>query len=91
MIARSSRSDVRNPVLALPGVVALLALDPSTRAVIAAALREIQADARVRADKCWRTHKAPMALYWKAVGVYAGHLARAVSRPNITTPERIAA
>lgn len=82
MIARSSRSDVRNPVLALPGVVALRELDPSTRAVIAGALREIQADARVRADKCWRTHKAQMALYWKAVGVYAGHLARALSSEN---------
>lgn len=82
MTDRSSRADVRNPVLALPGVAALRALDPSTRAIIAAALREIQTDARERADKCWKTHKAPMALYWKAVGVYAGHLARALSRPT---------
>lgn len=80
MTDRSSRADVRNPVLALSGVAALRALDPSTRAMIAAALREIQTDARERADKCWKTHKAPMALYWKAVGVYAGHLARALTR-----------
>ena len=79
--ARSARADVRNPVLALPGVAALRALDPSTRAAIAGALRDIQADARERAVKCWKTHKAPMALNWKAVGVYAGHLARALSRP----------
>ncbi|MEG8024096.1 hypothetical protein QP162_05940 [Sphingomonas aurantiaca] len=78
--ARSSRADVRNPVLALPGIATLRALDPSTRAAIAGALREIQADARVHAIKCWKTHKAPMALYWKAVGVYAGHLARALVR-----------
>jgi len=88
---RSARADVRNPVLALPGVAALRELDPSTRAAIAGALREIQADARKRADKCWKTHKAPMALYWKAVGVYAGHLARAVARPSTVPPERIAA
>jgi len=85
---RSARADVRNPVLALPGVAQLRALDPSTRAAIAGALREIQADARERADKCWKTHKAPMALYWKAVGVYAGHLARALSRPIAATVER---
>ena len=84
--ARSSRADVRNPVLSLPGVAALRAMDPPTRAAIAGALREIQADARVRADKCWKTHKAPMALYWKAVGVYAGHLARAVVRESDTRP-----
>jgi hypothetical protein len=83
--ARSSRADVRNPVLALPGVAALRALDPSTRAAIAAAMRTIQADARERADKRWKTHKAPMALYWKAVGAYAGHLARALSRPSTDT------
>lgn len=27
-------------------------------------------------EKSWRTHKAPMALYWKCVAVYAGHIAR---------------
>ncbi|MDB5737842.1 MAG: hypothetical protein JWO65_1510 [Sphingomonas bacterium] len=62
----------------LPGAAALGKLDPATRAVIATILRDIQRDARDRADKCWRTHKAPMAVYWKAVGVYAGHLARAL-------------
>jgi hypothetical protein len=76
---RSARADVRNPLFRLPGVVALRTLDPATRAAIAGALRSIQADARERAEKCWRTHKAPMALYWKATGVYAGHLARVVS------------
>jgi hypothetical protein len=32
------------------------------------------------ADKCWKKHKAPMACYWKAVSVYANHLARVLSR-----------
>ncbi|MGK6324663.1 hypothetical protein ACMGDM_16490 [Sphingomonas sp. DT-51] len=39
-------------------------------------LRELRADAQVRADDCWRRHKAPMAAYWKVVSVYAGHVAR---------------
>lgn len=75
---RSSRREVRNPVLALPGVRRLLALPEPVRVELAQALRSIALDARERADKAWRTHKAPMAVYWKAVSVYAGHLARAV-------------
>lgn len=70
---------VRNPLLALDGAVALQSLDATTRALIARALRDIQRDARLRAEKCWKTHKAPMAVYWKAVGVYSGHLARVLS------------
>lgn len=73
---RSNRREVRNPLLVLPGFRALQRLDPDTRAALSHAFREMQADARLRADKAWRTHKAPMALYWKAVGVYAGHTAR---------------
>ena len=75
---RSSRAEVRNPILQLPGALALRELDPETREAISTALRSIQMDARARAEECWRRHKAPMACYWKAVSVYAGHLARAV-------------
>lgn len=75
---RSARREVRNPVLALPGVRQLLNLPAPVRLEIATALRSVALDARERADKSWRTHKAPMALYWKAVSVYAGHLARAI-------------
>lgn len=81
-MTRSTLREVRNPVLALPGVRRLQMLDPTTRRVIELALRDIQADARVRAEKCWQTHKAPMAVYWKAVGVYAGHLARVLAQPT---------
>jgi hypothetical protein len=77
-LARSNRVDVRNPVMALPAIADLLALPPESRAALRAVLRDIALDARFRADKCWRTHKAPMAAYWKAVSVYAGHTARAL-------------
>lgn len=42
------------------------------------ALLALRADALDRAQASWARHKAPMALYWKVVGVYAGHLARAL-------------
>jgi hypothetical protein len=78
IIQRSNRAAVRNPVLALPGMVRLQRLPKPAREALAAVLRDIGSDARERAEKCWRTHKAPMAAYWKAVGVYARHIARAI-------------
>lgn len=79
MIERSTRIEVRNPILALPGFRAIQSrLSDEARAALADICKAIQADARLRSDKCWRTHKAPMAVYWKAVSVYAGHIARAV-------------
>lgn len=44
-------------------------------------LHDLSLDARGRAEESWRRNKAPMAVYWKAVSVYAGHLRRVV-RPG---------
>lgn len=75
---RSNRAEVRNPVLLLPAFRRLRASPASGE--VASLLRDLQVDARERANKCWRTHKAPMAAYWKAVSVYAGHMARALEK-----------
>lgn len=75
---RSLRTDVRNPILGLPAAAKLAALSPEARDALAAVLADIATDSRARADKCWRTHKAPMAAYWKACSVYAGHIRRAL-------------
>jgi hypothetical protein len=77
--ARSTLAEVRNPVLALPGAVQLQGLPNDSRAALRAVLIDLRDDARTRAAECWRKHKAPMACYWKAVSVYANHLARAVA------------
>ena len=82
MNARSVRREVRNPVLALPAFARLAALPAESRDAIAAILGDLVTDCRARADKSWRTHKAPMALYWKATGVYANHLKRALKVPS---------
>ena len=84
MSQRSSRAEVRNPILMLPGVGRLLSLPLPVRQALAALLDEIAADARERANKCWFKHKAPMAAYWKAVAVYARHIARAVRKDRAT-------
>lgn len=54
-------------------------LPPEARAALRGALKDLRADALARAQHQWSRHKAPMAVYWKVVGVYAGHLARALS------------
>jgi len=56
-------------------------LDAGQRAFLRAALLNLRAEALMDAETSWRRHKAPMAAYWKAVGVYAGHLA-AVLKTN---------
>lgn len=54
------------------------ALPPESRLALRDALLALRADAAARAQHCWKKHKAPMALYWKVVAVYSGHLARSL-------------
>jgi hypothetical protein len=75
-MSRATRLDVRNPVLALPAAGALLELEPTAKAALRAVLLDLRRDALDRAEKSWRSHKGPMAVYWKCVGVYAGHIAK---------------
>lgn len=79
--ARSARAETRNPLLSLPAFRALKALAPEILALLAALLRDMQHDARRRAQHSWDTHKPALAVYWAAVGVYAGHAAKAL-RPR---------
>lgn len=79
---RSSRVEIRNPILTLPAVDALRSLDPAAQDALRLILLDLQRDARARAEKSWRTHKPPLAAYWSAVGVYAGHIARTIHRPR---------
>jgi hypothetical protein len=76
-VARSSAATVRNPMLAVPGVREAAASVPAeARAALYAILMALRADCQAKAAESWRKHKAPMALYWKCVAVYAGHIAK---------------
>jgi hypothetical protein len=77
--ARSNCQNVRNPVLALKSIKRLQKLPQRQRAALRALLRDLAKDARRRAEDCWKSHKPPMAAYWKAVSVYAGHTAKAIA------------
>jgi hypothetical protein len=54
-------------------------LPVEARQALKAALLSLRMDALQRAQIQWERHKGPMALYWKCVGVYAGHLARSIN------------
>lgn len=73
---RSSRPDVRNPLKVLPSFQRIRSLPPESRQALRALMVEMSQDAGARAEKCWRKSKPPMAAYWKAVAVYAKHVAR---------------
>jgi len=81
MTARSTRAEVRNPILALPAFKALQALEPEVLALLVALLCDLQRDARARAQHSWDKRKPPVAAYWAAAAVYAGHIAKAL-RPR---------
>lgn len=74
--ARSNKPEVRNPLLALPSAARASDMPPEARAWLLVFLQDVRRDAQQRATKSWQQHKAPQALYWKVVAVYAGHMAR---------------
>ena len=73
---RSNLAETRNPLLALPAAVKMQALPSPAKVLLRQLLQELARDCRERAEKAWRSHKPPMAAYWKMNAVYAGHLAR---------------
>jgi hypothetical protein len=78
--ARSNKPEVRNPLLAYPSAAKAASMPPEAREWLIDFLGDVRADARERAAKAWRTHKAPMALYAKIIQVYAFHLIRVLRR-----------
>ena len=89
MTPRSNRADVRNPVLALPAIRALQALDPEIKALLSALLLDLRRDARARSERSWASRKAYVAAYWAAISTYSGHIVRALRqgsarrKPNV--------
>lgn len=73
---RSTLREVRNPILALPAAKAIMASDAPWRPILRQLLLELRDDCRARAQKAWITRKPPVAAYWAACGVVAGHIAK---------------
>jgi hypothetical protein len=76
MDARSTRAEVRNPLLMLPAARLIADLPSEAKDALRALLQEMSTDAAGRAENCWRKSKPPMAAYWKAGSVYSKHAKR---------------
>lgn len=89
-MSRSNAAGVRNPVTLLPAAAELAGMPPDVRASLGRVFRQLSNTARGNANKAWRTHKAPMAAYWKACAVYSRHIALVLagkSKPLAPSPE----
>lgn len=85
-IARSLRSDVRNPVLRLPAMQEILARpldEPISRRELGVIIRQLADQANSEAARSQRKNKHMMVAYWKVASVYTKHVARALN-PNTT-------
>jgi hypothetical protein len=82
MILRSSRADVRNPVLRLPEAAALAEwcrAHPDGAALLRGLIRALSRSSHADADRSWAKRKGFAAFYWRAMGIYARHIAAAIS------------
>jgi len=75
---RGARREVRNPVLRLPAARSIAALPVETRRPLGLLLRQLAYQANEQASASWKSNKGIMAAYWKAVSVYAKHLAHVI-------------
>lgn len=80
LVPRSSRHDVRNPMIALPEVMDFARLPPGALEAMRVALHAISKVSRVKAEALWKSKKAVSAAYWKAKSVDSRHLALAIKR-----------
>lgn len=88
--ARAARAEVRNPILGMTAFRKFATFHPAVLDALADLLNEIHTEAAQRAEQSWRSRKGPMAVYWRAVSVYAGHIRRAIRRLPRNDPDQLA-
>lgn len=79
-VPRSSRVEVRNPIMGLAAFERMGDLPLEARTLLIELLTEMRNESRAKAELCWRTHKAPMAVYYKATAVHLNHIQRALKK-----------
>lgn len=69
-----------NPLMGLPAMAALACMPIWVRATLVQLMAEIKQWAEAKAQHSWKKRKAPLAAYWLACGVYAGHVGRGLRK-----------
>lgn len=78
-VMRSSRREVRNPVLRLAATQTIIEdIPPDVRRLLGTLLRQLANQAAAEGEKCWGGGKAMMGAYWRVVSVYSRHIAHAI-------------
>lgn len=67
---------VSNPLLSLQSAGGIQSLPAEAKAALRALLLELRREAAEKAQANWKRNKGMSAAYWKAVSIYAGHIAR---------------
>lgn len=67
---------VRNPLLGLRSAAHISSLPDEAKKALRELLQDLRQESAQKAQICWKKNKGFMAAYWKAVSVYAGHIAR---------------
>lgn len=83
---RGARREVRNPILRLEAARSICALPVETRRPLGILLRQLADQASEQATASWKSNKGIMAAYWKAVSVYAKHLAHVIDPASARRP-----
>lgn len=81
---RSSRPDVRNPLLTLPSAARAADMPDEARQWLIAFLYDLRRDCSAKAAKAWQSYKAPSAFYWRVCAVYCGHIAKVLRKVEST-------
>jgi hypothetical protein len=80
-----SSQEIRNPILCLPAGQLLPRVLSEARAALKAVLIDLRREAAAKAQREWKRNKSMTAAYWKAVSIYAGHIARLCREPSPAT------
>lgn len=67
---------VSNPLLSLPSAGGIQSLPAEAKAALRTLLLDLRREAADKAQANWKRNKGMSAAYWKAVSIYAGHIAR---------------
>lgn len=77
-VARSTRPEVRNPLLGLPAAQdfaeALAAAPPEVRQAFKRLLGELKVQCREKEVESYRKRKGPQVQYWMSTGTWVKHL-----------------
>lgn len=76
-------AEIANPILRLASAKRIQDLPPEARDALRAVLMDLRIESAAKAQSEWKRNKGMTAAYWKAVSIYAGHIAKLCRAPKL--------